>query len=300
MRLGRWVARSIPLAAAVLTAGASMALAQWGQGQGQRQRQGQENGQELFQWNGRVDREVQIVMRGGNVWTNDIGRSEPGRARSRALSVLPSQQGEVAVQVLAGRGDVDVIQQPTSRNDFTTIVRVRDPRGGADNYRLVAYWQGYSNGDVWGRDRGVGRGRDQGGRDGVYRGGNDNDDDDRGQQRGSNGRQRGRDGNGQYGNYGQSALHWTGNVDGELEIRIQNGRVDYRTLSGKEPVNVRADRGNLDLGRSDVRVSVSQNQGRGSVTVMQQPSSWNGYTTVIRVSDPQSGYGYYDFDLFGQ
>lgn len=300
MRLGRWVARSIPLAAAVLTAGASMALAQWGQGQGQRQRQGQENGQELFQWNGRVDREVQIVMRGGNVWTNDIGRSEPGRARSRALSVLPSQQGEVAVQVLAGRGDVDVIQQPTSRNDFTTIVRVRDPRSGADNYRLVAYWQGYSNGDVWGRDRGVGRGRDQGGRDGVYRGGNDNDDDDRGQQRGSNGRQRGRDGNGQYGNYGQSALHWTGNVDGELEIRIQNGRVDYRTLSGKEPVNVRADRGNLDLGRSDVRVSVSQNQGRGSVTVMQQPSSWNGYTTVIRVSDPQSGYGYYDFDLFGQ
>ena len=127
MRLERWVARSIPLAAAVLTAGASMALAQWGQGQ--RQRQGQEDGQELFRWNGRVDREVQIVMRGGNVWTNDIGRTEPGRARSRAVSVLPRQQGEVAVQVLDGRGDVDVIQQPTSRNGFTTIVRVRDPRG---------------------------------------------------------------------------------------------------------------------------------------------------------------------------
>src|SRR5512146_494549 len=60
LRLGRWVARSIPLAAAVLTAGASMVLAQWGQGQQQA------NGQELFQWNGRVDREVQIVMRGGN------------------------------------------------------------------------------------------------------------------------------------------------------------------------------------------------------------------------------------------
>jgi hypothetical protein len=288
MRLERWVARSIPLAAAVLTGGASMVLAQWG-GQGQRQA----NGQELFQWNGRVDREVQIVMRGGNVWTNDIGRTEPGRARSRALSVLPRQQGEVAVRVLDGRGDVDVIQQPTSRNGFTSIVRIRDPRGGADNYRLVAYWQGYSNGDVYGRGRGVGRGRNQGGRDGVYRGGNDNDDDDRG-------RQRGRDSNGQYGNYGRSALHWTGNVDGELEIRVQNGRVDYRTLSGKEPVNVRADRGNADLGRSDARVSVVENQGRGTVSVVQQPSSWNGYTTVIRVNDPQGGYGYYDFDLFLQ
>lgn len=292
MRLERWVARSIPLAAAVLTGGASMVLAQWGQGQQQA------NGQELFQWNGRVDREVQIVMRGGNVWTNDVGRTEPGRARSRALSVLPRQQGEVAVRVLDGRGDVDVIQQPTSRNGFTSIVRIRDPRGGADNYRLVAYWQGYANGDVWGRDRGVGRGRNQNGRDGVYRGGNDNDDDDRGQRQGGNGRQQ--SGNGQYGNYGRSAFHWTGNVDGELEIRIQNGRVNYRTLSGKEPMNVRADRGNLDAGRSDVRVSVAQNQGRGSVTVAQQPSSWNGYTTVIRVSDPQGGYGYYDFDLFGQ
>ena len=269
-----------------------MVLAQWGQGQQQA------NGQELFQWNGRVDREVQIVMRGGNVWTNDVGRTEPGRARSRALSVLPRQQGEVAVRVLDGRGDVDVIQQPTSRNGFTSIVRIRDPRGGADNYRLVAYWQGYANGDVWGRDRGVGRGRNQNGRDGVYRGGNDNDDDDRGQRQGGNGRQQ--SGNGQYGNYGRSAFHWTGNVDGELEIRIQNGRVNYRTLSGKEPMNVRADRGNLDAGRSDVRVSVAQNQGRGSVTVAQQPSSWNGYTTVIRVSDPQGGYGYYDFDLFGQ
>ena len=288
MRLERWVARSIPLAAAVLTAGASMALAQWGGGGGQGRQQ--TNGQELFRWNGRVDREVQIVMRGGNVWTNDIGRTEPGRARSRALSVLPREQGEVSVQVLDGRGDVDVIQQPTSRNGFTSIVRIRDSRGGADNYRLVAYWQGYSNGDVWGRDRGVGRGRNQNGRDGVYRGGND-DDDDRGRQRG---------GNGQYGTYGRSALHWTGNVDGELEIRIQNGRVDYRTLSGKEPVNVRADRGNLDPGRSDVRLSVAQNQGRGSVTLVQQPSSWNGYTTVIRVSDPQGGYGYYDFDVFGQ
>ena len=299
MRLERWVARSIPLAAAVLTAGASMALAQWGQGQGQGQRQRQANGQELFRWNGRVDREVQIVMRGGNVWTNDIGRTEPGRARSRAISVLPRQEGEVAVQVLDGRGDVDVIQQPTSRNGFTTIVRIRDPRGGADNYRLAAYWQGYSSGDVWGggRDRGVGRGRNQDGRDGVYRGGNDNDDDDRGR---NGGRERGQSGNGEYGNYRQTTLHWTGNVDGELEIRIQNGRVDYRTLSGKEPMNVRADRGNLDLGRSDVRVSVAQNQGRGSVTVMQQPSSWNGYTTVIRVSDPQGGYGYYDFDLFAQ
>jgi hypothetical protein len=270
--------RSASLAAAALVGGATLAFAQW-------QRQTSE--QELFSWNGRVDREVQVVMRGGNVWTNDIGQTEPGRARSRALGVLPRENGEVSVRTLNGRGDVDVIQQPTARNGYTTIVRIRDPRSGADNYRLVAYWQGYSNGDVYDRNRGVGRGRSRGDQGGVYRGG-DNDDDDRGRSRG---------GYGQPGSYGRSALHWSGNVDGELEIRIQNGRIDYRTVSGQQPMNIRADRGNLDLGRSDARVAVVQNQGRGSVSVIQQPSSWNGYMTVIRVRDPQGGYGFYDFDL---
>jgi len=31
--------------------------------------------------------------------------------------------------------------------------------------------------------------------------------------------------------------------------------------------------------------------------VVQQPSSWNNYTAVIRVYDPRSGYGAYSFDL---
>lgn len=284
MRLERWMVRSVPLAAMVLAGGASLALAQW---------QRQTNEQELFQWNGRVDREVQIVMRGSNVWTNDVGRTEPGRARSRALGVLPQTNGEVSLQVTNGRGNVDVIQQPSARNDYTTIVRIRDPQSGADNYRLTAYWQGYSNGEVYDRNRGIGRGRNRDDQSGIYRGG-DNDGDDRGRRPGGYGQ------SGDYGNYGNSMMHWSGNVDGELEIRIQNGRVDYRTISGQQPVNVRADGGNLDIGRSSARVSVAQNQGRGSVSVVQQPSAWNGYTTVVRVRDPQGGYGYYDFDLLVQ
>ena len=297
MRLERWMVRSVPLAAMALVGGASLVMAQWG---GERGRARQSDAQELFQWNGRVDREVQIVMRGGNVWTNDIGRTEPGRARSRAFGVLPNQDGQVAVQVQNGRGNVDVIQQPTARNGYTTIVRIRDPQSGAGNYRLDAYWQGYSYGNASNRNAGIGRGRNRNDQGGVYggvyrRGGNardDGDDDDRGE---SGGQSRG--GYGQYGNYGGSMLHWSGNVDDELEIRIQNGRIDYRTISGKQPMNVRADGGNLDVGGSNARVSVMQNQGRGTVSVVQQPSAWNGYTTVIRIRDPQGGYGYYDFDL---
>ena len=38
-------------------------------------------------------------------------------------------------------------------------------------------------------------------------------------------------------------------------------------------------------------------QGRGTVYVAQQPNASNGYTAVIRVRDPQGGYGFYDFEV---
>ena len=35
-------------------------------------------------------------------------------------------------------------------------------------------------------------------------------------------------------------MRWSGNVDDDLEIRIQNGRLVYRVLSGKDPSSIRA------------------------------------------------------------
>jgi hypothetical protein len=276
MRTQRWIQRTFPLAAAAIVGAAPMAFAQWGVAR--------QSGQELFEWTGRVDREVQIVMRGNQVSTRNVGNNETGRARSRVMMDLPRRDGQVAAQLLSGRGNVDVIQQPTSQNGYTTIVRVTDASGGSDNYRVAAFWQNYSNGDVYGRDR---NNRNRG-RDDVY------DRNDRNDRNGYPNRNRG---NGGYNTNGYDVMHWSGNVDGELEIRLQNGRVDYRNLSGAQPTNIRLDRGNMSMPQNGSQVAISQASGRGSVTVVQQPSSWNGYTTVIRVRDPQGGYGYYNFDL---
>jgi len=276
----------VPLAAAAVVGTAPAAFAQWGQTQTRGQ------GQELFEWTGRVDREVQIVMRGNQISTRNVGPNETGRARSRMAMQLPRQDGEVVAQLESGRGNVDVIQQPNSQNGYTTVVRVSDQAGGADTYRVVAYWQNYSNGDYVGngsRNSGRARGRDRNS-DGV---------DDR-----TGAPIRDRNGVGGIGGYGQNAnqgvMRWSGNVDGDLEIRIQNGRVEYRNSNGAQPTSVRVDRGNGAMPRSDAQVSIAQAQGRGSVSVVQQPTSWNGYTTVIRVRDPQGGYGYYNFDIVWQ
>lgn len=282
MKLQRWIQRSMPMAAVLLGGAAPLVLAQgWGR-----------EGRELFEWSGRVDREIQIVMRGRNVSTNRIGQTEPGRARIRELGSLPREDGDINIEVVDGRGRVDVIQQPRAQNGYTAIVRIVDPRSGSDSYRLTAYWQNYSNGEYVGKNRGRGRGtdRDNDNRGDIYR--------DRDRDRDRN---NGEYDNGQYGRRGnQYMLHWSGNVDGELEVRIQDGRIDYRTLSGAEPTSIRADRANLNAPRTNASVGIVQNQGRGTATVTQQPASWNGYTTVIRVRDPQGGYGFYDFDLMWQ
>ena len=60
--------------------------------------------------------------------------------RIRGFNTMPRQAGIVRVQVLEGRGNVDVIQQPNARNGFTTVVRLRDPDSGAARYRIAAYF----------------------------------------------------------------------------------------------------------------------------------------------------------------
>ena len=243
-------------------------------------------GRPLFQWSGRVDREVRIAMHGRDARTLNSGRVPAVRSRLDVETALPQRDGRVTVRVQDGRGDVDVVQQPSARNDYTAIVRVVDRSSGKDNYRITAYWMPdeYGNGTWDGRDNypnrpGQGRNSDRGG---------DRD-------RGNNG---GWGNNGRNNDYARDVVRWSGDVDDALEIRIQGDRIDYRTLSGKSLRNVRADfsRGG-GLPRRDVQVVVTDQNGRGSVSVVQQPSSYNGYTAVIRVYDPRPGYGGYNFDI---
>ena len=273
MLFRRWIRNSLvlPASMAAIAVSASTVLAQ---------------GRPLFDWSGRVDREVRIAMRGRDARLQSVGRNDAQRSRLNVETALPAREGRVFVRVQDGRGDVDVVQQPTARNDYTTIIRIRDRSSGNDIYRISAFWapDQYGNGGWDGRDG-------NGGWDG--RGNPPRPRDDRGNGGWDNGGGWGRD----RGTYGREALRWSGDVDDALEIRIQGDRVDYRTLSGKGVRNVRTDVVRGGLPRSDVTVTVSDRAGRGTVSVVQQPSSWNNYTAVIRVYDPRPGYGDYSFGV---
>ena len=98
------------------------------------------DGRQLFSWSGTVDREAIIVMRGTVIETQGDGFDAYRDTRYRVRASLPRSAGWVRVVRSDGRGDVDVIEQPTPLNGFTTRLRVRDRAAGADQYRLEAYW----------------------------------------------------------------------------------------------------------------------------------------------------------------
>jgi hypothetical protein len=270
MTMIRSTLRTLSFALPLIAAGAPALLAQ---------------NRTLFTWTGRVDREVQISMRGRDVWTSGADRDDASRSRFNVASALPRTDGFVRVQTENGRGDVSVIQQPASWNNYTTIVRVRDRSSGSDRYRVEANWESrYSD------DRGG-----YGQRNGGYGRPNGNNGEDRGVPSRIDPRDRS---NGGWNNNGNGvALRWSGSVDSELEIRLTGSRFDERTLSGGSTRDERSSILGGGLPRRDVQLVISQRQGRGTVYVAQQPNAFNGYTAVIRVRDPQGGYGFYDFEV---
>ena len=214
----------------------------------------------LLDWSGRVDSVARITIQGAGARVSLVGSEANSAGDLRVRNELPHRDGHVTVQVAEGRGDVVVVQQPTSENDYTAILRIRDRSGGIDNYHITALWApGASN-----TEESFGeiehRGRDENVR-----------------------------------NVGM--LHWTGDVDRTLVVRWRGDRAMLQTVSGDAPRNVRADVAGIGLPARDVTLRIIQREGRGNVVIEQQPSSGNNYTAVIRVNDPEGGYGHYDFDV---
>lgn len=230
---------------------------------------------QLFSWSGRVDREVRLTIRGSQA-SNTQETSIQSRARFRVNAALPAQDGSLRIVREAGRGDVQVIQEPSSQNGYTAIIQITDNEGGADNYRISAYYVPSNSG--YGRKGNRGRGQ---GNNGQY--GNDRRDD-------RNDRGRGRN------DVDAAALRWSGDVDGEVLITWRGNDVAQRIVNGAP---VRRASSNV-LGKPmqaarDGQLSVNTREGRGRIEVVQQPSAQNRYTSIIRITDPERGYGHYDF-----
>lgn len=204
------------------------------------------NNSSSFYWRGRVDDRMNIVIQGSSIKTDVLSGSGYGSVEQNQNAVLPRRAVNVTATRLDGRGNVTVVQQPNRRNNFTAIVQIYDPKGGADNYRVQISWQssGYQPEE-------------------PYQSGN---------------------------------VRWSGRVDQTANIVISGSDVDTQNVSGNGVSNVNFNI-NGYLAHRPGTVNVRKRDGRGSVTVLQQPSRENDYTAVIQVFDPDGGADNYDIEV---
>jgi hypothetical protein len=95
---------------------------------------------------------------------------------------------------------------------------------------------------------------------------------------------------------GPGRMSWRGRVDDYVELRIQGNRVRSIERGGAPTYNEQASFSN-PLPRADVRVDLKKRDGRGRVSLLEQPSRYNNYTAVIRIDDNKGGADDYEIEM---
>jgi hypothetical protein len=93
------------------------------------------------EWRGRVDERLQLVIRGRSLEERTQRGTRSGAARSTFQSGLPAEPVRVNVRLLAGPGEVRVVQQPSRQNDYTAIVEIIDTSRSGEEHRLQVNWR---------------------------------------------------------------------------------------------------------------------------------------------------------------
>ncbi len=96
--------------------------------------------------------------------------------------------------------------------------------------------------------------------------------------------------------YSAGRVTWRGRVDGTVSIRVSGEDVESadETASGMSQVSVDMT-GYLASRQGNVRIN--KKSGRGSVSIIEQPSAQNDFTAVIRIFDPERSDDFYEVDI---
>ncbi|MBX5494661.1 MAG: hypothetical protein IRZ15_04945 [Bryobacteraceae bacterium] len=99
----------------------------------------------------RVDHEVEVSVQGSHVFVRTIAGRDAQDAGSECNEPLP--RGDVQnfrFEKHDGRGDMKLLAEPSRRNSYRAVVRIRDGSGGDDRYHFRLTWDITGN-EGWGR-----------------------------------------------------------------------------------------------------------------------------------------------------
>jgi len=93
-----------------------------------------------LRWRGQVDGESQLLVRRSDVESRAISGLPVSGGTFNFTSPLPRRAVDVRLEKRKGRGEVEIVQQPSRSNDFTVVIEIRDKKGGADDYEFELVW----------------------------------------------------------------------------------------------------------------------------------------------------------------
>ncbi|MEO8650570.1 MAG: hypothetical protein ABI539_15510 [Acidobacteriota bacterium] len=96
--------------------------------------------------------------------------------------------------------------------------------------------------------------------------------------------------------YRSGSVRWSGRVDQTANIVISGSDVQSYNVTGNGVTGVNFNV-NGYLAARPGNVTVRKRDGRGTVSVLQQPSAENDYVAVIQIFDPDGGDGRYDIEI---
>jgi hypothetical protein len=91
-------------------------------------------------------------------------------------------------------------------------------------------------------------------------------------------------------------LLWSGEVDGEADVVVRRDRVTVENRSGRAVAGERAEQ-TAPLPAREVAASLRKLEGRGSVTIVEQPGPRNDYTLRLRIDDEKGGSDFYRVEV---
>lgn len=100
-----------------------------------------------------VDDQVEISVRADMVYVRTISGRDSRDAGSECNEPLPTRDIEgFRFQGIDGRGEVRLIAEPTRRNNYQAVVRIRDSASGEEGYHFRLSWVITSGGEFTRRD----------------------------------------------------------------------------------------------------------------------------------------------------
>jgi hypothetical protein len=93
-----------------------------------------------FRWRGRVDGSDYIMLQGNQVSISHLEDKFVQDASYELPVPLPQQPVQARLTKLKGRGNVEIVRQPTAENRYTLTVLIEDPAGGDDLYEFEVVW----------------------------------------------------------------------------------------------------------------------------------------------------------------